>query len=325
MVSALRRQIPWLTFGADINPFKRYHPLRPLMHWYNARQMNQYILHELEDRFSMFLHSDKAPNTKGSKSIVNLALKTYLEDATPEKAANGMDVTFKSFAISQIKLFIFSGHDTTSSTMNYTFYLLSKHPPSLHRLRAEHEEVFGTNLATLHSTLCEKPHLLNLLPYTTAVIKETLRLFPVVSSTRAGEPGYSVADTRGRQYPTDGCLVWSIHHAIHRDPAYWPQPECFLPERWLVAPEDPMYPVKGAWRAFEHGPRNCIGQELAMLEIKIVMVMTLRRFEVISAYDEWDRLKKRKGLRSVNGERAYQVVLAQPSEGLPCKVKLAQR
>ena len=114
------------------------------------------------------------------------------------------------------------------------------------------------DLAPLNS-ICEKPHLLNQPPFTTAILKEILRLFPVVPSTRAGEPGYSVRDEPGRLYPTDGCLVWSVHHAIHRDPALWPQPYLILPERWLVSSEDLLFPRKGAWRPFEFGSRNCIG------------------------------------------------------------------
>lgn len=47
--------------------------------------------------------------------------------------------------------------------------------------------------------------------------------------------------------------------------------------------------VKDAWRPFEKGPRTCIGQELALLEMKIIMVMTLRYFDIKADYEEWDR------------------------------------
>ena len=170
--------------------------------------------------------------------------------------------------------------------------------------------------------LKEEPYLLNQLPYTVAVIKETLRLFPVGSSLRGGEPGYCVKDPKGCSLPTDGFLVWAVSQPIHRDPEYWPQPDTFLSERGLAAPGDPLYPVKGAWRPFKFGPRNCIGQELAMMEIKIAMIMVLQMFDFEIAYGELDRQTKGTP-RNVEGERAYQLTLAGPSDDLPCRVKLA--
>ena len=192
--------------------------------------------------------------------------------------------------------------------------------PALERLRAEHDEILGTDLEKAASTLSEKPFLLNKLPYTLAVIKETLRLYPPVSSTREGQAGFNIRDEQGRDFPTAGFMVWGIPQAIQRDPAYWPSPDLFLPDRWMVSPDQPLHPVKGAWRAFEWGPRNCIGQELAINEMKIILVLTVRRFTVEPAYEELDRFRK-SGPRSVYGERGYQVLRAQPSEDLPCRVR----
>ena len=60
----------------------------------------------------------------------------------------------------------------------------------------------------------------------------------------------------------------------------------------MVEPEDPPYPVKGAWRVFEHGPRACTRQELAMLGMKTVVVMVARTFDFKPAYEE---LNKQRG------------------------------
>jgi len=128
--------------------------------------------------------------------------------------------------------------------------------------------------------------------------------------------------TQATSYPTEGFLVFTNIHTPHHDPAFWPDPEAFLPKRWLVGPEDPLYPVKGAWRAFEYGPRACIGQELAMLEMKTVLVMVARTFDFRAAYEELDQ--KRGGVvRTVHGERAYQVEMMQPRGDLPCRVEIA--
>ena len=311
-----------------MNPFQRWNPFRPLFHWYYSRLMDRYMGRELEHRFTIHKDTGEIGGANGgrSKTILDLALDKYLEDHPGSNASRSMDANFKSFAISQMKVFILAGHDTTSSTLCYIFHLLSGDPLSLRRVRTEHDAVFGTNQSLTNAAIFEHPHKLNQLPFTIAVIKEAMRLFPAGSSTRSGEPGFFLVEN-GRQYPTDGCIVWSLHQAIHREPLYWPQPDTFLPERWLVPNGDPLYPVKGAWRPFEFGPRNCIGQELAMLELKLVMVMTLREFDFKSSYEEWDHIRGNTGPRTVSGERAYQVLdgTTRPADGFPCKISLASR
>lgn len=233
-----------------------------------------------------------------------------------------MDAASKELIAGQMKLFLFSGHDTTSASVCWSFYLLSKSPKNLDRIRAEHDEVFGTMLDRAPVMISEDPHILNRLPFTLAVAKETLRLFPIASSTRLGEPDFSVVAEDGRVYPTEGCLVWSSPHTIQRSPDFWPRPDDFIPDRWLVQPGHDLYPIKGVWRPFEFGPRNCIGQELALLKMKSVLVLAIRRFQFCMPYDEWDQLHPTKLPRHVAGERAYQAGNEGPSEGMPCRVKM---
>lgn len=308
LVDGLRMQIRWLTFGADINPFKRYNPLRPLVHWYNAQRMNRYVSREVDIRMANYQHKERFQPVDRTMSVIDLALTAYLSANSEKKVTKAVDGTFKKLAMSQIKLFLFAGHDTTSSSICYIFYVLSLNPSALGRVCAEHDEILGSNLDKTTSLIAQNPFLLNRLPYTLAVIKETLRMYPAVTSIRAGEPGFNVSDDQGRQFPTDGFLVWANSQTVQRDPAYWPRSDEFLPERWLVPPGDPLHPVKGAWRPFEYGPRNCIGQELAMIEMKIIMVMTLRRFHIEPAYEEMDHGRRfGKGVRTVYGERGYQI------------------
>lgn len=325
--TALRNQIRWLSFGNEANLFERYHPLRPLMQWWNARRMVQYVSRELDTRFQKSLEKNLMMNKGRSKTIIDLALENYLAPETSGRSVNGMDATFKNFATCQIRTFIFAGHDSTSSTLCYAFHLISAHLPVRRLLIAEHHRILGPDYKQAAIRITKEPHLLNQLSYTLAVIKETLRLYPPASSTRSGEPGFFIHGHDGLQYPTDGFLVWSNTLAIHRDPSYWPEPNSFLPERWLVEKDDRLYPVKGAWRAFEFGPRNCIGQELAMLELKMVLAMTTREFEIKSMYEEWDSLKPGRGPKTVNGDRAYQILSgsAHPNDRLPCRVSIAAR
>ena len=191
-------------------------------------------------------------------------------------------------------------------------------------LRTEHDRVFGTDISRLPSLLVDNPHLLNQVPYTLAVIKETMRLFPAASSMREGSTGINITDDAGNTYPTEGVYVWVLHLAIQRNPKYWREPDSFIPERWLVGPDDPLYPIKGAWRPFEFGPRNCVGQTLVTMDIRVVLVMTVREFDVCAAYQEWDKSHPMETIKTVRGERAYQIEKggAHPADGFPCKVTI---
>ena len=286
--------------------------------------MSRYISHQLDLCINSSGGNIEKANQDRNKTIIDLAFDIYRDETAQGKPFATLDPVFRNFATSQIRTFLFAGHDSTSSAICYTFYLLSTNPSVRRLLVSEHNRILGPDRDRSSSNISANPHLLNQLPYTLAVVKEALRLYPPASSTRNGEPGYSVTDLNGRQLPSDGFLVWSNSYAIHRDPNLWPEPDKFLPERWLVE-GDHLYPQKGSFRPFEFGPRNCIGQELAMLELRLLLIMTARDFEVESVYNEWDKLNPISGTKTVNGSRAYQVLsgAAHPSDGLPCRVSLA--
>ena len=306
-------QAKWLVFGGDVNPLVQYNPTRFLVYRYNKWRMDRYISKHLDRLLS------NPQGDAGKRTIIDLALEASHSAAKNSAFGSSTDYTFRSFALSQVKLFLFSGHDTTSSSVCYLFYVLARNSEAREHMRNEHNEVFGMDLDRTALLLQQDPALLNRIPYTIAVIKETLRLYPTVSSTRAGEPGFSIME-HGLQYPTDGFLVWANPQTIHRDPSYWPEPDKFMPERWLASPGDPIYLLDGAWRPFERGPRNCIGQELAMMEMKIILVMTVRRYNVQTAYEELDRSTSSNKIKTMYGERGYQIQRAQPSGDLPCRV-----
>ena len=332
MVNALRRQMRWMAFGGEGNPFQQYHPLRPLIHQYNTYQMNRYISPDVDARFEMHRNSCASGKASSSvargKSVIDLALIAYLKDNPNISSSGGIDPLFKEIAINQMKLFLFSGHDTTSSTTCYIIYLLSVYPDILSRLRAEHDDVLGSDPSQAATHISEDPYLLNKLPYTTAVIKESMRLFPAASTTRSGEPSFAITDPRtGLRYPADpSMLIWLVSHACQHDPAFWPRANEFLPERWLAKEGEELCPQPGAWRPFEYGPRACIGKELSLVELRIVLCLVARCFEVSAAYEELDaevdrKEKRMKTVRTVDGERAYQVGKGEPSAFLPCRVR----
>ncbi len=325
MADALLNQISWKISDQELNPLSWLNFIRPIVEWNNGRKMDAYIRVEVAKRFEAY--QKKMNHSKGKQQvecIIDLALQDYMAD--PSRAASKeLDDDFKTFATRNMRMLLFSGHDSMGSTASYCFYLLSKSPTALTKIRAEHDTVLGADLSKAASILSRNPNILNQLPYTHAVVKETLRLFPPAASIRQGVDGVDLIDEDGNHYPTANCMVYILHLTMQRKSQYWVRPTEFLPERWLVAPEDPLYPnVKGAWRPFEYGPRNCIAQLLVMLEIKMVLAMTIREFDVKPAYEEWDHLHPGKGPRTVEGERAYQIDegAAHPADHFPCRVHL---
>jgi cytochrome P450 len=276
--------------------------------WNNNRIMRNHLLPHIRRSIA---EQDKV---QGYKTIASLAAKAHLQSSPVDH----IDSQFIDIAIAQMKMFQFAGHDTTASTLCFAYHLLWTNPATLAKIRAEHDLVLGTDPSQAASRITASPPLLNKLPYTSAVIKETLRLFPPVGTARQGQPNFSLVHPEtGTRYPTAGFLLFGCSAAAHRSPAFWPRPDDFVPERWLAGEGDPLHVRKNAFRPFELGPRNCVGQELAQLELRAILALTVRELDVASAYDE--------GGSRVLGELAYHCmgpgeVTGHPSQGMPVRV-----
>jgi cytochrome P450 len=286
--------------------------------------MDRYLHAEISKRLAEARNERKG--AVQSKAIISLVLKTYLTENEGRPDSTAVDEEFKKVAAAQVRIFLFAGHDTTSSTLLFCYHELSRHPQVLARMRAEHDEVFGRDFKRAGFAITEDPSRLNRLPYTVAVIREVLRLHPPSSQMRRGREGFELVDLDGTRLPTEGCNIWVLTNALHENPRHWgDDPTAFIPDRWLVGPGDPLYPEKGAWRPFMLGPRNCIGQTLALTELRVALVMTVREFDVRPAYGEWDALHPRQGVKTIDGERAYASEKggggAHPSDGYPCRVE----
>jgi len=319
LADCMLSQIRWHQAGAEVNPFGFLNVARWYMHWSNGRQMDRLIGQELDKRYNEY-KSD--PENVRRKAVIDLVLQAYIPESA---AAEKLDPEFRAFAIRQVRLFLFVGHDSTSSTICYALHLLATNPDTLARIRGEHDEVFGSDVSAVSSILEKNPSLANSLPYTTGVLKEAMRLFPPASASRAGKSNEYVIDDQGNHCPTTAeVMVFIIHMEMQRSPKYWKRADEFLPERWLVEPGHELYPMKGAWRPFEHGPRNCIAQSLVMTELRIILACIVREFDFKPAYDEWDSLHPRRGIKTYKGERAYLVEegAAHPVDHYPCRVSL---
>jgi cytochrome P450 len=157
-------------------------------------------------------------------------------------------------------------------------------------VRAEHDAVLGEDAKFVTSILRKSPHKLNELRYTLAVFRECLRFYNLGASFRQAGPDFAWT-LNGIHYPSKGFMIQTGQDIMNYLPHIWSRPDEFIPERYLVSEGDPLYPVKHAWRGFEIGSMSCIGQELAMMEFKVALALTVREFDFDFPWKEWDTMR----------------------------------
>lgn len=158
----------------------------------------------------------------------------------------------------EAKTFFVAGHETTATALTWALHLLDRHPAAAARVRAEVAEVIGDRPARAED--------LTALRWTTAVVRETLRLRPpaFVIGRETGEP----VEVAGVELPARTPVLispWVVHH----DPRWWPEPEAFQPQRWLT--DDAHAHPRLAYVPFAAGPHQCIGEGFALTEAVLVL------------------------------------------------------
>ncbi|CAG9858724.1 unnamed protein product [Phyllotreta striolata] len=166
----------------------------------------------------------------------------------------------------EVNTFMFEGHDTTAKSICFTLMLLANHKNYQNEVYQEIISVLGDKNEPDINDLSE-------LKFMERVIKESLRLYPSVPFIgRTVEEDMVV---EGYFIPQDTAV--NIHiFDIHRNEKHWPDPEKFDPERFLPDNCNNRHPF--AFVPFSAGPRNCIGQKFALLELKAVLCGILKTF-----------------------------------------------
>ncbi len=200
------------------------------------------------DRVDELLHREiserrAAEDVEERDDILSMLVAARHEDGSPMSEAEIRD---------ELLTLLVAGHETTATSLSWAMERLVRHPEKLERLRAE---VLAGEDA-----------------YLTATIQETLRLRPVIvlvarRLTEAVEIG-------GYELPA-GVTVTPCIHLVHRDPATYPDPAAFKPERFLETP-----PGTYTWIPFGGGVRRCLGASFAQFEMAVVLRELIARHGV---------------------------------------------
>ena len=168
----------------------------------------------------------------------------------------------------EVDTFMFEGHDTTTSGISWTLYCLAKYPEHQEKIRAEVRNVLMGREWLDYDDLKE-------LKYTQWCIKEAMRLYPPV-------PGFfrklsKDTELDGVVVP-QGTSISVIIAALHRHPDIWENPDEYNPLRFHPSNADGRDPY--AYLPFAAGHRNCIGQNFALNEERVVVATIINRFHV---------------------------------------------
>lgn len=190
-------------------------------------------------------------------------LLTMLLSARDEET--GETMTSQQVRDEAVTLFA-AGHETSSNALAWTLYLLAQHPQILQTLREEIENVLQYRTPAFDD--------LRKLSFAAQVIQEGMRLYPPAFAV--GREPVEDDEILGEKIPA-GSVVFISIGALHRDPKYWERPDEFYPAHF--DPEKVKERPRLAYIPFGAGPRMCIGNHFAMMEMQLLLVMLVKHFD----------------------------------------------
>jgi len=217
---------------------------------------------------------------KGLRQIVGELVSRRRRDGDPSpdmlamlmglRDAAGRPAMSDSQLISEVMTTVVAGHETTASTLNWTWYLLSRHPRVEQRVQAEVDTVVRGDAVGLADMAKA--------PLTRQVLDEAMRLYPAgwLMTRRALKD-----DQLGEYVVPAGTEIYIAPYFMQRHPGFWEDPARFDPDRF--APERSQDRPELAMLPFSAGPRNCIGEQYARTEMQIHLMTMAKRLRLTYA------------------------------------------
>ncbi len=229
----------------------------------SARKLNQDIAN-IRKIFYEHVKEQKKKSNFSNDSLLAKLIKN--EDLLKE---DGLVDVVERIADEMLLMF-FAGTDTTSSCALNALLLMSQNPQTLNKLVEEIDQ----NLKDDNSMEYD---VLNKLDYLTAVIKETLRIYGpgILLFMRVADKTFRIGDFIIKK---DTLIDFPLINNYY-DKKHFPEPFQFLPDRWLESEKKNINKIDPyVYLPFSAGPRNCVGQHLAMLEAKVILVKFLKKY-----------------------------------------------
>jgi cytochrome P450 len=223
--------------------------------------------------------AERRANTADQGDLLSMLLAAHDED--------GSQMSDRQLRDEVMTLFL-AGHETTALTLSWCWYLLARNPQVEQKFHAELDEVLGGRSPTVAD--------LARLKYTEQIAKESMRLYP---------PAYAVGREALQDFELGGFHIpaksqlFMFQWAVQRDPRFFSEPDRFHPERWTDDFSNRL--PKYAYFPFGGGPRMCIGNYFAMMEVVLLLATIGQRFRFSLLPDYEVLLLPAMSLRPANG------------------------
>ena len=244
-------------FGEDYDRVRSYfdvlssEPARNMQFATSFRALGK-IIHEIAER------------RRSSRAATDDILHLLMEARDPDTGCPMPEGQL----IDEVLTLIVAGHETTASTLNWCWYLISQHPEVEQKLWAELDALPDALDALRFEDLAK-------FPYSKHILEETMRLYPAgwMVSRKALQDD-QIAD----YFVPAGTEIYVAIYFMQRHPALWKEPDRFDPERF--GPEQSRERDRLAAIPFSTGPRNCIGVHFARLEMQIHLMTIARKLRL---------------------------------------------
>jgi len=278
----------------SLEPWRVYLPNKEYFdHKDRVKKLNAYVIKLIRQRWKLKHSVTATPNADDSIDNPHADILDRVLADVP-KSEYGPEVERQM--CDEIKTFLLAGHETSAAMLIWTTWELAKAPEKMKIATEEAKKVYKNSEKKNKKTPSRDD--LNGLEYIVGALKESLRLYsvvPVVTRKCLGD------DYLGGEFIPKGTTVIISVQGVHHREDLWENAQAFEPKRFVGNETDET--GNYSYLPFIQGPRNCLGQYLALLEARVVMANLLRKFKFTSS-------------RETNGAKHTKMIPIAPADGI---------